>query len=164
MFNGASSIQGVVYQDIPALTAGAPTNWLATQAPGMYLYGALIQADIYTSDDMRRALEIAGRPKTSEYSQGIHFCSPHWMLLGPNGGPVVPGDAAHALINEHLRRWLAENLVSVMCMSTGKWKVVRRPGEWLSCVGWVQTYRDSDSYATYEQALVAAVLAQGAKP
>jgi hypothetical protein len=51
IFNGASSIQGVVYQDIPALTTGAPTNWLATQAPGMYLYGALIQADIYTEND-----------------------------------------------------------------------------------------------------------------
>ena len=51
VFNGTSEVQGVVYQGIPALTELAPTNWLATEAPGVYLYGALIQADVYTGSD-----------------------------------------------------------------------------------------------------------------
>lgn len=49
--NGGGSVQGVVYQDIPALTASSPENWLATEGPDVYLYGALIQCAIYTKAD-----------------------------------------------------------------------------------------------------------------
>ena len=35
---------------IPALSVGAPTNWLLTQAPDAYLYGSLVQANPYLKD------------------------------------------------------------------------------------------------------------------
>lgn len=37
----------------PALTEAAPTNWLLTAAPGIYLYGALIEAVGLIGDDDR---------------------------------------------------------------------------------------------------------------
>lgn len=50
-FDGASDVQGVLYQEIPALTEAAPTNWLATDGFDVYIYGALIQCAIYTKAD-----------------------------------------------------------------------------------------------------------------
>lgn len=41
---------------IPALTDAAPTNWLLTLAPDVYLYGALMQAAPYLKDDARVAI------------------------------------------------------------------------------------------------------------
>lgn len=41
---------------IPALTDAAPTNWLLTLAPDLYLYGALLQAEAFLSEDSRVAL------------------------------------------------------------------------------------------------------------
>jgi hypothetical protein len=38
---------------IPPLTAAAPTNWLLTLAPDLYLYGCLMQANIYGWQDER---------------------------------------------------------------------------------------------------------------
>ena len=38
---------------VPALTDSATTNWLLTYAPDAYLYGALLQAAPYLSDDAR---------------------------------------------------------------------------------------------------------------
>lgn len=49
--NGGGEVQGVVYQQIPALTVSAPENWLATEGPDVYIYGALIQCAIYTKAD-----------------------------------------------------------------------------------------------------------------
>lgn len=49
--NGGGSIQGVLYQAIPALTATDTTNWLSTKAPSVYLWGALLNATIYTKAD-----------------------------------------------------------------------------------------------------------------
>lgn len=49
--NGGGDVQGVLYDKIPALTEAAPTNWLASEAPDVYLYGALIQCAIYTKAD-----------------------------------------------------------------------------------------------------------------
>lgn len=43
------------YQRIPRLSADAPSNWLLQDDPGVYLYGALIQAAPYLKDDARIA-------------------------------------------------------------------------------------------------------------
>lgn len=50
-FNGSADVQGVLYQQIPALTEAAPTNWLADEGPDVYIYGSLIQCAIYTKAD-----------------------------------------------------------------------------------------------------------------
>ena len=49
--NGGGSIQGVLYEAIPALTSSNTTNWLSTKAPSVYLWGALLNATIYTKAD-----------------------------------------------------------------------------------------------------------------
>lgn len=44
------------YQRIPALTSGAPTNWLMTANPDLYLFGSLMQAEFYNWNDDRLPL------------------------------------------------------------------------------------------------------------
>jgi hypothetical protein len=46
----------VYYQEIPALSASNATNWLLTDAPDAYLYGALSQASPYLGEDERVAV------------------------------------------------------------------------------------------------------------
>jgi hypothetical protein len=41
------------YAKVPALSASNATNWLLTEAPDIYLHGALLQAAPYLSDDQR---------------------------------------------------------------------------------------------------------------
>lgn len=41
------------YQTIPALTAAAPTNWLMTKHPDLYLFGTCAQAEWYLVNDDR---------------------------------------------------------------------------------------------------------------
>lgn len=41
------------YQKIPALDSTNTTNWLIAREPGIYLYGALIEASPYLQDDSR---------------------------------------------------------------------------------------------------------------
>lgn len=57
MFIGPDTFSGsgtLVYsRRLPALTAGAPTNWLLTRAPDIYLWGTLMQANIFGWDDER---------------------------------------------------------------------------------------------------------------
>ena len=48
-----ATITMVYKQNIPALTVAAPTNWLLTKAPEVYLYGALKQAAAFEWDDAR---------------------------------------------------------------------------------------------------------------
>ena len=43
------------YQRIPALSDDAPTNWLLTLSPDVYLYAALIEASPYLKNDERMA-------------------------------------------------------------------------------------------------------------
>lgn len=40
----------VYYQDIPSLSSTVSTNWVLTDYPYIYLYGALIEAAIFTND------------------------------------------------------------------------------------------------------------------
>lgn len=41
------------YAKIPALSDANPTNWLLTKAPGIYLYGSLLESAPFESDDAR---------------------------------------------------------------------------------------------------------------
>ena len=43
----------VYYQEIPALSASQTTNWLLTDAPDAYVYGALTQAAPFLGEDER---------------------------------------------------------------------------------------------------------------
>lgn len=43
----------VYYARIPALSASNTTNWLLTEAPDVYLYGALVHSAPYLKDDAR---------------------------------------------------------------------------------------------------------------
>jgi len=53
----ATTVFSVLYfQKIPALTVGNPTNWLITNHPDVYLYGALIQAEAFLVNDQRLAI------------------------------------------------------------------------------------------------------------
>lgn len=45
----------VYWQRIPALSAAAPSNWLLTDHPDVYLYGALAQAEGYIENPERAA-------------------------------------------------------------------------------------------------------------
>ncbi len=51
--NAAANITMLYVRRIPALTVAAPTNWLLTLAPDLYLYGALMQAHIFGWFDER---------------------------------------------------------------------------------------------------------------
>ena len=53
-FDGAGSVEGVLYTKIPALSDSATTNWLLTAHPSAYLCGALAEAFDYTRNDKER--------------------------------------------------------------------------------------------------------------
>ena len=52
---GTGVFQAVYYKAIPALTGSATTNWLLTAYPQLYLYGALLQAELWGYNDPRAA-------------------------------------------------------------------------------------------------------------
>ena len=49
-FNGVGDVTGVLYQRIPAL-ATATNNWLSDGHPGVYLFGAMVEAVQYIQGD-----------------------------------------------------------------------------------------------------------------
>lgn len=51
--SGAFDVTMLYRASVPALSDSATTNWLLTYAPDAYLYGALLQAAPYLSDDNR---------------------------------------------------------------------------------------------------------------
>lgn len=51
--DAAYVIDMTYYMGVPALTDGAPTNWLLTQYPDVYLYGALVHAAPFLKNDER---------------------------------------------------------------------------------------------------------------
>lgn len=51
--DGAYTAELVYYSKLTKLSASVATNWLLTQAPDVYLYGALLQAAPYLQDDAR---------------------------------------------------------------------------------------------------------------
>jgi hypothetical protein len=50
---GAQTYTLRYYARVPALTALAPTNWLLTAHPDVYLFGSLVQAELFNVDDPR---------------------------------------------------------------------------------------------------------------
>jgi hypothetical protein len=50
---GNTTLEVTYYQQIPALTVGAPTNWLLTYDPDLYLYTSLMHAAPFLRDDAR---------------------------------------------------------------------------------------------------------------
>ena len=49
----AQTIEMLFYKKFPALTATAPTNWMITNAPDVYLYGCLLEAEPFIMNDER---------------------------------------------------------------------------------------------------------------
>lgn len=47
----SDNVELTYYAKIPALTSGAPTNWLLTKSPSIYLRAALMQAAEFIKDD-----------------------------------------------------------------------------------------------------------------
>lgn len=43
-------VELIYYAKIPALTSGAPTNWLLTEFPDLYVRGTMIEAALYFED------------------------------------------------------------------------------------------------------------------
>lgn len=52
----SSQVQVLYYAKIPALTAAAPTNWLLTNYPNAYLFGSLMEAELYRRNYERAAM------------------------------------------------------------------------------------------------------------
>lgn len=48
-----TNIELLYYQKIPSLSASTTTNWLLTEAPDVYLYGALLHSAPYLAEDAR---------------------------------------------------------------------------------------------------------------
>jgi phosphoribosyl-AMP cyclohydrolase len=46
-FDGAGSVQGVLYSRIPALSDSNTTNWMLSANPSAYLFGALAEANAF---------------------------------------------------------------------------------------------------------------------
>lgn len=53
-FNGSGTVTGVLYQRIPSLSIEDTTNWLLTESPSSYLFGALREAFEYIRNDAER--------------------------------------------------------------------------------------------------------------
>ena len=51
--DGEYDIELLYYQKISSLSDESPTNWLLSDAPDVYLYGALIHSSPYLKDDAR---------------------------------------------------------------------------------------------------------------
>ena len=47
------TIEMLFYKKFDALTALAPTNWMITNAPDVYLYGCLLEAEPFIMNDPR---------------------------------------------------------------------------------------------------------------
>jgi hypothetical protein len=54
--DGAYTAEMIYRGALPALSDAAPVNWLLTERPAAYLYGALMQSAPYLKDDLRVAV------------------------------------------------------------------------------------------------------------
>lgn len=70
-------------QTIPALTTDNPTNWLLASHPDAYLFGSLLQAELYGWNDERLQLLQA---KLSDTIQSINIAAQRKRY---GGGPLV---------------------------------------------------------------------------
>lgn len=76
-------IEMVYYGKVPALSNAAPTNWLLTKAPDVYLYGALTHAAPFLLDDQRIAVFGAF------YSQRVQSLNEEAAKSLTSGSPLV---------------------------------------------------------------------------
>lgn len=51
--SGSETYAMTYWAAVPALSSSATQNWLILREPGLYLYGALIEASPYLADDQR---------------------------------------------------------------------------------------------------------------
>lgn len=63
MSSGTVSLEMFYYGKIPALSDSNTTNWLLTRAPDLYLYGALVAAEMYLANDERLPVWLANVEK-----------------------------------------------------------------------------------------------------
>jgi hypothetical protein len=54
--DGSYDAELLYYAKLPALSDAAPTNWLLTESPDIYLYGTLAQSSPYLKEDERTAI------------------------------------------------------------------------------------------------------------
>ena len=54
--DGSYEAELLYYAKIPSLSDAAPTNWLLTESPDIYLYATLIQSAPYLKEDERTAI------------------------------------------------------------------------------------------------------------
>ncbi len=59
------------YQKIPALSASATTNWLLTAHPDVYLFGSLVEADMFGVHDARAGAWLTRRDAIFEEIQRL---------------------------------------------------------------------------------------------
>ena len=51
--DSVQTIEMLFYETFPVLSDAAPTNWVITNAPDVYLYGALLEAEPFIMNDAR---------------------------------------------------------------------------------------------------------------
>lgn len=83
-YPGAANVTLVYRRTIPALTADAPTNWLLDRAPDAYLYGALVQASAFLSEDDRIGLW------KSAFDEAINELRADGARRKWGSGPIAP--------------------------------------------------------------------------
>jgi hypothetical protein len=55
-FNGTGTVQGILYEEVAALSDSNADNWLLLAHPSVYLRGAMVEAYIYLQDEKAMAL------------------------------------------------------------------------------------------------------------
>ena len=83
--------QLLYYKAFTSLSAGTDTNWLLTNAPGVYLYGALIEAHSFTRNDAQAQLCFN---KFMGAVDGLNFADKNdrwtgspWVIRNDTGNP-----------------------------------------------------------------------------
>lgn len=75
--DGTYEVELLYYQKIPALSASNATNWLLTDHPDVYLYGALMHSAPYLAEDARVGVWVqlysAARDRINQSGQSASF-------------------------------------------------------------------------------------------
>lgn len=81
----------VYYSRVPALSATNTTNWILTEAPDVYLYGALIHSAPYLKDDARlqvwEVLFVQGLNNLSTSSNDAKYGGSGLVMRTKRGAP-----------------------------------------------------------------------------
>lgn len=76
------TVEMVYRKNIPALSDTNTTNWLLTLAPDAYLYGALLEASMFTQNDERVPLWLQAYRGALDSLTSLNFTSAY------NAGPI----------------------------------------------------------------------------